>query len=121
MSSGAYTAINTAYVTTDGTNGPFDDATIAVTVAHELAHNLGAKHDDLFDESTGCHRDADDERYVMWPSIENTDEISFSNCSAETVHKLVHSRRYGNFAFSLDRFSRVPIPKLYTARPTHAV
>ena len=58
---------------------------------------LQAMHDDLFVESTGCHRDADDERYVMWPSIENTDEVSFSNCSAETVHKLVHNRRHGNF------------------------
>ena len=88
-----YIAINTAFVTTQSMNGPHTDATVAVIVAHELGHNLGAKHDDVFDESTGCHRDADDERYVMWPSIQNTDEVAFSNCSAETVHQLVHNRR----------------------------
>ncbi len=51
-----------------------------ILAAHEMGHNLGAKHDD----SKSCEIEYDK---VMWPSISRRTEQEFSSCSKNAVSR----------------------------------
>ncbi|XP_014744804.1 PREDICTED: disintegrin and metalloproteinase domain-containing protein 15 [Sturnus vulgaris] len=83
---------------------------IASTVAHQLGHNLGMRHD-----STGRFCDCGDLRHdrscIMAPPTGLTPGLSFSNCSQQDLE---HSLQQGQ-GWCL---SNVPEPQLLTGSPT---
>ncbi|XP_063276421.1 disintegrin and metalloproteinase domain-containing protein 15 isoform X9 [Prinia subflava] len=83
---------------------------MASTVAHQLGHNLGMRHD-----STGRLCDCSDLRHdrgcIMAPPTGLTPGLSFSNCSRQDLE---HSLQQGQ-GWCL---SNVPEPQLLTGSPT---
>ncbi len=68
---------------TDGYNVslsvPFPNAQM-ILAAHEMAHNLGAQHDD----NHSCDLEYDK---IMWPSISKNTGHEFSDCSKNTINQ----------------------------------
>lgn len=67
-----------------------------LTFAHEMGHNLGAKHDDDFkDEVPECLPSVDDPKgnYIMFASATGGDKDNnnqFSNCSSHSIARLLN-------------------------------
>ncbi|KAL5110301.1 hypothetical protein TcWFU_004769 [Taenia crassiceps] len=67
-----------------------------LTFAHEMGHNLGAKHDDDFKEETpACLPSVDDPKgnYIMFASATGGDKENnnkFSVCSVNSIARLLH-------------------------------
>ncbi|VUZ49386.1 unnamed protein product [Hymenolepis diminuta] len=67
-----------------------------LTFAHEMGHNLGAKHDDDFKEETpACLPSVDDPKgnYIMFASATGGDKENnnkFSMCSVNSIARLLH-------------------------------
>ncbi|VDO05588.1 unnamed protein product, partial [Rodentolepis nana] len=67
-----------------------------LTFAHEMGHNLGAKHDDDFkDETPACLPSVDDPKgnYIMFASATGGDKENnnkFSLCSVNSIARLLH-------------------------------
>lgn len=67
-----------------------------LTFAHEMGHNLGAKHDDDFrEEVPACLPSVDDPKgnYIMFASATGGDKENnnqFSNCSVASIARLLH-------------------------------
>ncbi len=67
-----------------------------LTFAHEMGHNLGAKHDDDFKEETpACLPSVDDPKgnYIMFASATGGDKENnnkFSTCSVSSIARLLN-------------------------------
>ena len=87
----------------------------ALLAAHEMAHNLGALHDDAPACSTGRSN-------IMWPRLSSLTEPQFSACSLEAIAPaLAASCNLDNIDLSVELQSRQQANATTTSRTLNAV
>lgn len=71
---------NSGFVTFLNYNQSREMNDTVVTLAHELAHSLGSKHDEDYPDEE-CHSN-----YIMSSLLNDTVSLEFSNCSIKAMH-----------------------------------